>query len=49
MLGHSSPTTTNRYAHLADDPLRVAANIAGQFISGAKNSGGKVVPIREAE
>ncbi|MGB6913651.1 MAG: tyrosine-type recombinase/integrase, partial [Pseudolabrys sp.] len=26
MLGHSSPTTTHRYAHLLDDPQRSAAN-----------------------
>src|SRR5215204_5439659 len=24
LLGHTSPSTTKRYAHLADDPLRVA-------------------------
>lgn len=31
LLGHSEPATTARYAHLADDPLREAANkIAGQ-------------------
>lgn len=26
LLGHSQPQTTQRYAHLADDPLREAAN-----------------------
>lgn len=31
LLGHSEPATTARYAHLADDPLREAADkIAGQ-------------------
>ncbi len=24
LLGHTSPLTTKRYAHLADDPLRLA-------------------------
>ncbi|MEH6526538.1 MAG: tyrosine-type recombinase/integrase [Sneathiella sp.] len=27
LLGHTQPQTTQRYAHLADDPLREAANI----------------------
>jgi site-specific recombinase XerD len=27
ILGHTNPTTTQRYAHLADDPLREAAEI----------------------
>jgi integrase len=29
LLGHTNPTTTQRYAHLADDPLRAAANRFG--------------------
>jgi integrase len=29
LLGHTSPTTTKRYAHLADDPLRAAADRFG--------------------
>jgi site-specific recombinase XerD len=24
LLGHTQPATTNRYAHIADDPLRLA-------------------------
>jgi integrase len=35
LLGHSQPATTARYAHLADDPLRQAANIAGGRIAAA--------------
>jgi integrase len=36
LLGHASPTTTNRYAHLADDPVRrasekIAAEIAAKI------------------
>jgi len=26
LLGHTNPSTTQRYAHLADDPLRPATN-----------------------
>ena len=29
LLGHTQPQTTQRYAHLADDPLREAANVFG--------------------
>lgn len=30
ILGHTNPATTQRYAHLADDPLRAAANRFGE-------------------
>ncbi|WP_420857866.1 tyrosine-type recombinase/integrase [Marivivens marinus] len=30
LLGHTNPLTTQRYAHLADDPLRAAAEIMAQ-------------------
>jgi len=30
LLGHTNPITTQRYAHLADDPLRDAAEIMAQ-------------------
>ena len=36
LLGHSQPATTARYSHLADDPLRLATERAGQIISGKK-------------
>jgi integrase len=29
LLGHTHPSTTKRYAHLADDPLRAATNHFG--------------------
>ena len=30
LLGHTNPSTTQRYAHLADDPLRQAAEVMGR-------------------
>ena len=30
LLGHTQPQTTQRYAHLADDPLREAAEVMGK-------------------
>jgi integrase len=35
LLGHASPTTTARYAHLAADPLRVASDAIGKRIAAA--------------
>lgn len=35
MLGHTQVQTTQRYAHLFDDPLREAAETVGKFISPA--------------
>ena len=37
LLGHTSTTTTKRYAHLADDPLRAATEQFGSKISGFQN------------
>jgi integrase len=34
LLGHSNPATTSRYAHLAHDPLREAAERVGAIVSG---------------
>jgi integrase len=33
LLGHSTPTTTHRYAHLFDDPLRAAVERVGAVIT----------------
>jgi integrase len=33
LLGHTQPQTTARYAHLADNPLREAANKFGQILN----------------
>ncbi|MEL6219764.1 MAG: tyrosine-type recombinase/integrase, partial [Pseudomonadota bacterium] len=35
LLGHTQPATTQRYAHLADDPLRAAAAEIGEQIEAA--------------
>jgi integrase len=32
LLGHTQPGTTARYAHLAHDPLKVAAELVGERI-----------------
>lgn len=39
LLGHSQPATTARYAHLADDPLQVAAESIGGRIAAAMGQG----------
>jgi integrase len=39
LLGHSIPTTTQRYAHLADDSLRAATDRFGSKIAGFQNGG----------
>ena len=39
LLGHTQPATTARYAHLADDPLKQAANLTGGRIAAAMKQG----------
>jgi integrase len=34
MLGHSQPSTTKRYAHLYDTPMREAAELVSRTVSG---------------
>jgi hypothetical protein len=36
---HTTVTTTKRYAHLADDPLRAATDRFGSKIAGFQNGG----------
>ncbi|HYQ09281.1 MAG TPA: site-specific integrase [Xanthobacteraceae bacterium] len=45
LLGHTQPRTTQRYAHLADDPLREATEKIGAVITG-KGKGAAVVQLR---
>ena len=47
ILGHKVPTTTARYAHMSDDPVRAAAELAGQRITAAmlRRPMAEVVPI----
>ena len=44
LLGHSSPATTHRYAHLLDDPLRQATERVGAILAGAAPA--EVLPFR---
>jgi integrase len=46
LLGHTQARTTQRYAHLADDPLREATDKIGDAITGAGKPGAPVVPIK---
>lgn len=41
LLGHSQASTTQRYAHLADDPMRAAANVIAKKIEDAMGDGQK--------
>jgi integrase len=45
LLGHTQSRTTQRYAHLADDPLREAADKIATVITGS-GKGAKVVRLR---
>jgi integrase len=46
LLGHTQSRTTQRYAHLADDPLREAAAKIGNAIAGAGKGADKVVSLK---
>ncbi len=43
LLGHSQAATTQRYAHLLDDPLRAATERVGALVTGGDTA--DVVPI----
>lgn len=45
LLGHAETRTTERYAHLDNDPLRKAANAIGSTLSAALNGTGSPRPI----
>ena len=46
LLGHTQPRTTQRYAHLADDPLREAAEKIATVITKAGKQGAPVTALR---
>jgi integrase len=46
LLGHSSPATTHRYAHLFDDPLRKATEQVGAIVMNAGKKAPPPTPIR---
>jgi integrase len=50
LLGHTQSATTQRYAHLADDPLRRAAEAIGSHIAAAmeQKPAAEVVPLPKA-
>jgi len=45
LLGHTTPTTTARYSHLFDDPLRAATQRAGAIITGKPTA--EPIPLRQ--
>jgi integrase len=45
LLGHSQPSTTQRYAHLADDPLQAAAADIGAKIWAAMGAAGEAAEV----
>jgi integrase len=48
LLGHASPATTNRYAHMFADPQRAAVERVGRLVedAGKKPAPEKVVPLK---
>jgi integrase len=46
LLGHTQSRTTQRYAHLADEAAREAANKIGAIIAAAGRAGASVAPIK---
>ena len=50
LLGHSQASTTERYAHLADDPVRQAADAVGNRIAAAlAGKAAEVVPLHPGQ
>jgi integrase len=45
LLGHTTPVTTHRYAHLFNDPLRQATERVSAVISGKESAA--IVPLRK--
>jgi integrase len=47
LLTHKSPAMTQRYAHLRDEALRRASDLAGELFTQAINGNGKKAVNRE--
>jgi integrase len=47
LLGHTQQSTTQRYAHLADEPVRTATNQFGEIFERANNPNGTKKPSNE--
>jgi hypothetical protein len=45
LLGHSSPATTARYAHLFQDPQRAAVEKVAAIVTAAENGGSGSVTV----
>ncbi len=47
LLGHRQQATTQRYAHLSDNPVRAAADrIAGRLAAALEGRTAEVVPLK---
>jgi integrase len=47
LLGHTNPTTTKRYAHIADNPLRAAAERFGAKLDALHSGQGtQIIPLK---
>jgi integrase len=49
LLTHKSPAMTQRYAHLRDEALRKASDLAGDIIEGLANGNGRQDKVEEAQ
>lgn len=47
LLTHKSPLMTQRYAHLRDETLKKASDLAGELVNQAMHKGNKVVPLKK--
>ncbi|WP_232223043.1 hypothetical protein [Desulfosarcina sp. BuS5] len=48
-MTHKSPVMTQRYAHLRDDALRKASDLAGDIISQSVNRKSSVIDLKDAQ